>query len=38
VLGNTHPGLGPTKVLTVISWPIACGAVVFLWRSHRRLS
>ena len=27
-----HAGLGPAKVLTLISWLIACGAVVFLWR------
>ena len=32
VLGNAHPGLGLTKVLTTISWLIACGAVVFLWQ------
>jgi serine/threonine protein kinase len=30
VLG--HSGLALTKVLTVISWLIACGAVVFLWQ------
>jgi serine/threonine protein kinase len=30
VLG--HSGLGLAKVLTVISWLIACGAVVFLWQ------
>jgi hypothetical protein len=32
VLGNSHPGIGPAKVLTTISWLIACGAVVFLWQ------
>jgi serine/threonine protein kinase len=32
VLGNSHPGIGLTKVLTSISWLIACGAVVFLWQ------
>jgi hypothetical protein len=32
VLGNSHPGLGLTKVLTALSWLIACGAVVFLWQ------
>ena len=32
VLLNTHPGLGLTKILTIISWLIACGAVVFLWQ------
>jgi hypothetical protein len=32
VLGNTHPGIGPTKVLTLIGWLIACGAMVFLWQ------
>jgi hypothetical protein len=32
VLVNTHPGLGLTKVLTTLSWLIACGAVVFLWK------
>jgi hypothetical protein len=32
VLGNSHPGIGPAKVLTLISWLIACGAVVFLWQ------
>jgi serine/threonine protein kinase len=30
VLG--HSGFGLAKVLTVISWLIACGAVVFLWQ------
>ena len=32
VLFNSHPGLGLTKVLTTLSWLIACGAVVFLWQ------
>ncbi len=32
VLANAHPGLGLTKVLTTLSWLIACGAVVFLWQ------
>jgi hypothetical protein len=32
VLVNPHSGLGPTKVLTTLSWLIACGAVVFLWQ------
>jgi len=32
VLVNPHPGLGPAKVLTTLSWLIACGAVVFLWQ------
>ena len=32
VLANPHPGIGLTKVLTIISWLIACGAVVFLWK------
>ena len=32
VLVNSHPGLGLTKVLTTLSWLIACGAVVFLWQ------
>ncbi|HXO24323.1 MAG TPA: protein kinase [Streptosporangiaceae bacterium] len=32
VLVNPHPGLGLTKVLTTLSWLIACGAVVFLWQ------
>jgi hypothetical protein len=32
VLGNTHPGIGGARLLTVISWLIACGAVVFLWQ------
>jgi hypothetical protein len=32
VLGNTHPGIERARLLTVISWLIACGAVVFLWQ------
>jgi hypothetical protein len=32
VLANSHSGLGLTKVLTTLSWLIACGAVVFLWQ------
>ena len=32
VLANAHPGIGLTKVLTTVSWLIACGAVVFLWK------
>jgi serine/threonine kinase PknH len=32
VLVNSHPGLGLTKVLTTLSWLIACGVVVFLWQ------
>jgi serine/threonine protein kinase len=32
VLGNAHPGIGGARLLTVISWLIACGAVVFLWQ------
>jgi len=32
VLVNSHPGIGLTKVLTTLSWLIACGAVVFLWQ------
>jgi hypothetical protein len=32
VLASSHPGLGLTKVLTALSWLIACGAVVFLWQ------
>ena len=32
VLANSHPGLGPAKVLTLIGWLIGCGAVVFLWQ------
>jgi hypothetical protein len=32
VLVNSHPGIGPAKLLTTLSWLIACGAVVFLWQ------
>jgi hypothetical protein len=32
VLADSHPGIGLTKVLTTVSWLIACGAVVFLWQ------
>ena len=32
VLASSHPGLGLAKVLTTLSWLIACGAVVFLWQ------
>jgi hypothetical protein len=32
VLVNSDAGIGLAKGLTVISWLIACGAVVFLWR------
>jgi len=32
VISNKHPGIGPTKLLTVIGWLIALGAVVFLWQ------
>jgi hypothetical protein len=32
VLVNSHPGLGLAKLLTTLSWLIACGAVVFLWQ------
>jgi hypothetical protein len=32
VLVNSHPGIGLTKVLTTLSWLIACGTVVFLWQ------
>jgi hypothetical protein len=32
VLSNDHPGIGRARLLTVISWLIACGAVVFLWQ------
>jgi hypothetical protein len=31
-LVNSHPGIGLTKLLTTLSWLIACGAVVFLWQ------
>jgi serine/threonine protein kinase len=32
VLANSHADLGPAKLLTTLSWLIACGAVVFLWQ------
>jgi len=32
VVANSRAGLGPTKVVAVIGWLIASGAVVFLWR------
>jgi hypothetical protein len=32
LLGNSRPGIGLAKLLDVIGWLIACGAVVFLWR------
>jgi hypothetical protein len=32
VFANSHPGIGVAKALTLISWLIACGAVVFLWQ------
>jgi hypothetical protein len=32
VLANSNAGIGLAKGLTVISWLIACAAVVFLWR------
>jgi hypothetical protein len=32
VLGNSHSGIAVTKLLTVVSWLIACAAVVFLWQ------
>jgi hypothetical protein len=32
ILANAHPGIGLTKALTTVSWLIACGAVVFLWK------
>ena len=32
VLANTHPGLGLAKITTLLSWLIACAAVVFLWQ------
>jgi serine/threonine kinase PknH len=32
VLGNPHSGIAVAKLLTVVSWLIACGAVVFLWQ------
>jgi serine/threonine protein kinase len=32
LLGNSRPDIGLAKLLDVIGWLIACGAVVFLWR------
>jgi hypothetical protein len=32
VLGSQRPGFLVTKLLTVVGWLIACGAVVFLWQ------
>jgi serine/threonine kinase PknH len=32
VVASSRAGLGPTKVVAVIGWLIASGAVVFLWR------
>ena len=32
VLGSSQAGFGPAKVLTLIGWLIALGAVVALWR------
>jgi len=32
VVASSRAGLGPTKVVAIIGWLIACGAVVFLWR------
>ena len=32
VITSKHAGLGLVKLLTVIGWLIACGAVVFLWQ------
>ncbi len=32
VLATAHSGIGLTKALTTVSWLIACGAVVFLWK------
>ncbi len=32
VVVDSHSGLGLTKLLTTLSWLIACGAVVFLWQ------
>jgi peptidoglycan/LPS O-acetylase OafA/YrhL len=32
VAGNSHAVGGPAKILTLIGWLIACGAVVFLWQ------
>ncbi len=32
VLASSQAGLGPAKVLTLIGWLIALGAVVALWQ------
>jgi hypothetical protein len=32
VLASSSPGIGVAKILTPVSWLIACGAVVFLWQ------
>jgi hypothetical protein len=32
VLLNAHPGLGPAKILTLLSWLIGGGAVLLLWQ------
>jgi serine/threonine protein kinase len=32
VLASAHAGIGPAKLLAIIGWLIACGAVVFLWQ------
>jgi hypothetical protein len=32
VQANSHPGIGLTKLLTFVGWPIACAAVAFLWQ------
>ena len=32
LLGNSRPGIGLAKLLDIIGWLIACGAVVFLWQ------
>jgi serine/threonine protein kinase len=32
VLGNPHSGIAVAKLLTVVSWLIACAAAVFLWQ------
>jgi serine/threonine kinase PknH len=32
VISSKHAGLGLAKLLAVIGWLIACGAVVFLWQ------
>jgi len=36
LIGNSRPGIGLAKLLDVIGWLIACGAVVFLWRRPSR--